>query len=131
MLLGFSLRWELLAKRRCGEPCLFSSTSKSALLSLTAMPGHQPQVSVPGKGIWSAPVVTPAESGLMMHTGRSCILEGLDEVIRKHIKAVREYKMPSLYIQDDGTGACLSPGPICRASTLKLHGHIQLLNMNR
>lgn len=63
--------------------------------------------------------------------GRLCILEGLDEVIKKGIKAVKGYKMASLYIQDDGTSACLSAEPICRRSTLKLHGHLQLLNLNR
>lgn len=66
-----------------------------------------------------------------MCMGRSCILEGLDEVIAEGVKAVKGYKRASLYIQDDGTGACLSPGPIFRGSTLKLRGHLQLLNLNR
>lgn len=42
-----------------------------------------PQVSVPVRGNWSAPVFTPAESGQMMHMDRLCILEGLEEVITK------------------------------------------------
>lgn len=67
----------------------------------------------------------------MMHMGSLCLLEGLDEVIKKGIKAVKGYKMALLYIQDDGTGACPSAGPICRGSTLKLCGHLQLLNLNR
>lgn len=131
MFLGFSSWWELLAKRCYGKPCLVSCTNRAALLSLDAVPGHQARVSVPDKGNWSAPVFTPAESGQMMHMDRLCILEGLEEVIAKGMKAVKGWKMASLYIQDEGSGALLSAGPICRWSTVKLCGHLQLLNLNR
>lgn len=127
MRLGSSSWWELSATNP-GDRCVVSSTKRSGvstLLSLESIPGHQSQVSVPRKGSRSAPVVTPDESGLTMHMGMLWILEGLGEVIAQGIKAVKGYKMESLHIQDDGTGACLSPESICRRPTLKLLGHLQ------
>lgn len=59
---------------------------------MESMPEHQSQVSVPGRGSQSAPVVTPDEHGLTLHMGILLILEGLGEVITKGISTDKGYK---------------------------------------
>lgn len=108
----------------CGEPGLQHKKVQCQQVAINGIPA---KASIPGFCARQRQSVSSSchPRGVWTDVAHGNIVEGLGEVTAKGIKADRGYGMESLHIQDDGTGACLTPESICRRSPLKLFGHLQ------